>query len=1246
MSKQLNYTGAMSLNTSQIVQALKGVNASLKESTAQLNYFKEAGKSSSEIIDAYSQKIKAHSEKVELLSKKYEELKAKYGENDVRVKNAKTALENEQTALAKTQNGLESYKNEIDKATKAQDTMCNSITPLKQVLIDLAETIANKAATALVNFTKETINTGKSFETSFANVKKVVDGTDDELKALENQIRQTAMERPVDANTLASLYQMGGQLGIARDDLKDFTNAMVDLQNTSNLTAEAGAEMIAQYANVTGLKSDDYARFASTLSYLGSTTATNEATIMELVSRISGAGKQVGLAHKDILALATAMGSVGISAEAGGSAISTIMSNIDMAVDKQNEDLTTWANTAKMSASEFATLWKTDVLGAMQQVINGMANTKEEGGSLNILLSDLGISNIRQLDTMKKLAGASELLTDCMAKANKEWGEAKFLTSATVDAYNTLDSRLIILQNTFKDMQISIYDNLREPLKEATTDLTNFLKTDTAKQFQTEFSNIISQITNEAVKAIKWIITNFDGIVKAVQSVIPILSTFIKSFLTIKAIQIGQNAIQSFMTLKNAIVTATTAQNGLNTAMKANMIGLVVTAIWGLIEGLTALDNWLNKDTIKLQEQTKALEENKNAIINTNAEREKTLSGIDTEYNKYDSLVQELKTLVDENGNVKKGYEDRVNAIIPLLQQATGTEIQLIDNQIVGYQNLMTTLDQVIAKKRMEAKINAYQGDYEEAIRNESEATDKFNEIYDKRQELLMKMQEMEQNGTAGKHYAGFNGVDNTGYFEESKEYSKLKEQAEEYSKQINNLKDIKNASNETITKYESLVKEQYEQQLEIDTKAQEEYQKKLDEVKNKNNSSAITTQNTTQNKTTTTVTPSATVDTSAQTSSSKKTTEQSATTYNELLNQQKAYKQQLTNYVNEMKNGNSAVTVEMVQDTQKNLTAVEKKIKSLSELMGESVSDITNKANTAYNEIANLKTDNDDEIAEDNELDNENHISSGVIFGKGVLGDNAVEMQGGKDAATAYLEGYKAQQLAQQEAMNEAINTQAMQRANMESLTYQTATLDPENIAKYQLVERQVAEQKDLAQAQGLTDYSYLVSNASMTVMNLAKQAAMTIDFTSIGLYICQGIVRGIEANKGMVIDAVRAMMEEANSAAEDTEDIGSPSKVFYRYGKWIDMGLANGIKEYADDVSNQVRTMATNLQSSVDGITSNISSAKLNTDTNTLSGSGANTINYNFTQNNTTAKSLDTLAIYQESKSMLKRAIRNVYV
>ena len=1205
MSKQLNYTGAMSLNTSQIVQALKGVNASLKESAAQLNYFKEAGKSSSEIIDAYSQKIKAHADKVELLSKKYEELKAKYGENDIRVKNAKTALEKEQTALAKTQNGLESYKNEIDKATKAQDSMCKSITPLKQMMIDLAETIANKAATALVNFTKETINTGKSFETSFANVKKVVDGTDDELKALENQIRQTAMERPVDANTLASLYQMGGQLGIARDDLKDFTNAMVDLQNTSNLTAEAGAEMIAQYANVTGLKSDDYARFASTLSYLGSTTATNEATIMELVSRISGAGKQVGLAHKDILALATAMGSVGISAEAGGSAISTIMSNIDMAVDKQNEDLTTWANTAKMSASEFATLWKTDVLGAMQQVINGMANTKEEGGSLNILLSDLGISNIRQLDTMKKLAGASELLTDCMAKANKEWGEAKFLTSATVDAYNTLDSRLIILQNTFKDMQISIYDNLREPLKEATTDLTNFLKTDTAKQFQTEFSSILSSLATTAVNVIKWIITNFDGIAKAVQSVIPIIATLIGKFLILKGIEFGQSLVSGFKRLigiitsmTTATTTATTAQKALNLVMSTNQMGALATAISGVIVALGSLCIHINNTRNGLSEVEKQIQE-------TNAEREKTLSGIDSEYNKYDSLVKELKTLVDENGNVKKGYEDRVNTIIPLLQEATGTEIQLINNQIVGYKDLMETLDDVIEKKRIQAKINAYQSDYEEALKSE-------DELNDKREEAIKKVEELEKN-------AGFSP-------KQMQLYNDAKRELKDIEAQIEN-------NNKVQEKYNALVKEQYEY-----TNKAKESKKENAESNNKNDTSTITT--TTPNKTTTTTTPTTTTE-----SSSKNAKEQSATTYNELLNQQKAYKQQLTNYVNEMKNGNSAVTVEMVEDTQKNLTAIENKIKSLQSLMGESVSNITNEANKAYNEIANLKTDNDDEIAEDNELDNENHISSGVIFGKGVLGDNAVEMQGGKDAATAYLEGYKAQQLAQQEALNEAINTQAMQRANMESLTYQTATLDPENIAKYDLTERQLAEQKEQSQASGMIDYSYLVTNASTMVMNLAKQAAMQVDFEPIGLYICEGIVRGINNNKQMVIDAVRAMMEEANSAVEDTEDIGSPSKVFYGYGKWIDKGLANGIKEYASDVSNQVETMAQNLQASVAGLNTNLNSAKLNTGA-TFGNSGTTNINYNFTQTNNSNKSLDTLAIYQESKSMLKRAIRNVYV
>ena len=111
----------------------------------------------------------------------------------------------------------------------------------------------------------------------------------------------------------------------------------------------------------------------------------------------------------------------------------------------------------------------------------------------------------------------------------------------------------------------------------------------------------------------------------------------------------------------------------------------------------------------------------------------------------YSQLINELKTLCDENGNVKQGYEDRVNTIIPLLKNATGEEITLIDNQIQGYNNLMTTLDKVIAKKRAEARVNAYKGDYENALKSIDEAKEKREELAEQYRAELQKLWNIDQ---------------------------------------------------------------------------------------------------------------------------------------------------------------------------------------------------------------------------------------------------------------------------------------------------------------------------------------------------------------------------------------------------------------------------------------------------------------------------------------------------------------------
>ena len=71
------------------------------------------------------------------------------------------------------------------------------------------------------------------------------------------------------------------------------------------------------------------------------------------------------------------------------------------------------------------------------------------------------------------------------------------------------------------------------------------------------------------------------------------------------------------------------------------------------------------------------------------------------------NLNNELKSLVDENGKVKEGYENRVQFILNELSNATGVEISLIDGQIKNYQDLQKEIDNTVLKKKAELILSA-----------------------------------------------------------------------------------------------------------------------------------------------------------------------------------------------------------------------------------------------------------------------------------------------------------------------------------------------------------------------------------------------------------------------------------------------------------------------------------------------------------------------------------------------------------
>lgn len=1270
-----NYSGKLNIDVSGFNKALKEAKANLALAASEFKLAKEQGSAFESVSDKLSRKLEAlnkvyneSTNKTELLKKKYEALKNELGETNEKVINAKKAWIDSKTETEKLSNeiirynkALEDNKETTESCIKCNENVCHSLTMFQQAVLDAAEALAEKLATALVDFTKETVNAGLQFETAFAGVKKVVDGTEEDFAGLQAEIRKTATEKPISADTLASLYQAGAQLGIQKENLKDFTNAIIDLQNTSDLTAEAGATMIAQYANVMNLPAEDYARFASTLSYLGSTTATTESRIMDMAQRMSGAAGSIGMTNQGVLALATAMGSVGLSAESAGSAISTIMLNIETAVATSSEKLNVWAETAGMTASEFSKLWKIDVVSAIQAVIKGLSDEKAGGESLILTLNELGIKNIRQKSTMLQLANAGDLLTETIKKANTEWENNTYLADASNQVYTTTANQMILLKNSFKEVQLSIYDDLAKPLQDVTKDLTEFLKSDEVAKFFHDFATELVKIGETASIIIKGIITNFDKITAVVKTVTPIVAGLVTKFIAFKTISFAKGIVNDVKNLITSLIQATTAQEGLNVAMSTNPIGAVATAIGLLITALMGLNTVLGSTKDGLSEVEKQILEN-------NATRDKEIAGIESEYNHYQDLINELKTLVDENGNVKTGYEERVNAIIPLLQNATGEEITLINNQIQGYDNLITKLDEVIAKKRAEAKMSAYEGDYKEALKNEDELKRKKKELEDR-----IARDKAKDDGSIGLR------ADSTGVTAARNDLSLAESELQDINAQLKNGTDI-------IDKYEKMLSDYTETYVNNIKKTKKE----ADGVVNGTVGQSVSTGVTTTPKTTTT----------AKASKTKEKTESDLVkegnyTYQELTNLQEKYKNDLKIYADEMKKGNSAVTVAMVEETKKNLDTVESKIKSMKEILGTTPTNLMSTENDNTEEqleakkkilkdtlsqlgaemkngntaitnemldqinkaidqtdakLQNLKNKYDTINSEDGEEDEISEeintgeevglTSSGVIYGAGVLDEKAIEDNASKQAQME-AEAYRQAEIALQEE-------RALAEANENAMNKQAATLDPSNLEIYDTTNRLLAEQEQISHAEGLNDNAYRVVEAEVNTLNQAKQMALTVDFTCIGRYICQGIVNGINANKHLVVDAVRSMMAEANSSAEDEEEIGSPSKVFYRYGMYIDQGLANGIKDYTSEVVEKVRNMSVGLQNGIKGIDLAVNATKMaNLPTlNNIGQVSKPEVNYYFTQHNTSNKSLDTLAIYKQSKSLLKREIRNQYV
>ena len=383
-----------------------------------------------------------------------------------------------------------------------------------------AASLAKKVLKAVAESIKECINSAMKFESAIIGVYKTVDASPEQLKEITQGIRNLSTEIPATAEDIAGVAEAAGQLGISSEDILDFTRVMIDLGEATNLSADDAASALAKFANITKMDPENYDRLGSTIVALGNNFATTESDIVNMMTRLASTGAVVGLSEAEMAALATALSSVGIEAEAGGTAISTLLKEFEKAsmsgsksvkvlsqtgktlrelermadsnsgafkalaqslgytssecrnMLSEAQSLEKFADIAGMSADAFASMWDSAPLEAMNAFISGLGELSENGGDALGVLEELGLTDVRLSNAILALASSNDILGNTLKTSNDAWRENNALSEEAEKRYGALESKVQMAKNSVQNLKSAVGDIFSPSAKVAADNIT------------------------------------------------------------------------------------------------------------------------------------------------------------------------------------------------------------------------------------------------------------------------------------------------------------------------------------------------------------------------------------------------------------------------------------------------------------------------------------------------------------------------------------------------------------------------------------------------------------------------------------------------------------------------------------------------------------------------------------------------------------------------------------------------------
>lgn len=361
-----------------------------------------------------------------------------------------------------------SLKKSCLSAAKDVNTLSASV---QKVSSKVAKAMATATSAAITAITVDAAKKAIEFESTMADVAKVVDGLRDENGAftksyyeMSDALLNMSKSIPMTADALGQIMASAGQAGIASEDLAKFTETAAKMGVAFDTTAEQAGEWMATWRTALNLSQTQVTALGDQLNYLGNTTSENALKLSEVVTRVGALGQTAGLSAGEVAALAASM--PGVTAEISATGIKSMMIAMTAGASATSKQAAVLQQLG-FTASDMANRMQTDAKGAIIDLLGAIKQlpAAEQTAALSQYFGKESVSSIAPL--LKNLG----YLQQQFAKV----GDAAAYSGSMEEEYavraDTKANKLQLMQNKLAVLQVQIGNKILPYVNDALDDL-------------------------------------------------------------------------------------------------------------------------------------------------------------------------------------------------------------------------------------------------------------------------------------------------------------------------------------------------------------------------------------------------------------------------------------------------------------------------------------------------------------------------------------------------------------------------------------------------------------------------------------------------------------------------------------------------------------------------------------------------------------------------------------------------------